>query len=53
MKGLYALQREGKLTGLTGVDDPYEAPLNAEITLDTSGKTLDESVEVLWQALHR
>ena len=53
VKGLYALQREGKLTGLTGVDDPYEAPLNPEITLDTSGKTLDESVEVLWQALHR
>lgn len=52
VKGLYALQREGKLTGLTGVDDPYEAPLNPEITLDTSGKTLDESVEVLWQALH-
>ncbi|MEY2397643.1 MAG: adenylylsulfate kinase [Actinomycetota bacterium] len=53
VKGLYALQREGKLTGLTGVDDPYEAPVNPEITLDTSGMTLDESVEVLWQALHR
>ncbi len=52
VKGLYALQREGKLSGLTGVDDPYEAPLNPEITLDTSGKTLEESVEVLWQALH-
>jgi len=52
VKGLYALQRDGKLTGLTGVDDPYEAPLNPEITLDTSGMTLDESVEVLWQALH-
>lgn len=52
VKGLYALQREGKLTGLTGVDDPYEAPVNPEITLDTSDKTLDESVEVLWQALH-
>jgi len=52
VKGLYALQRDGKLTGLTGVDDPYEAPNNPEITLDTSGMTLDESVEVLWQALH-
>ncbi len=52
VKGLYALQRDGKLTGLTGVDDPYEAPLNPDITLDTSDMTLDESVEVLWQALH-
>ncbi len=52
VKGLYAKQREGKLSGLTGVDDPYEAPVHAEVTLDTSGMTLDESVEVLWQALH-
>jgi adenylylsulfate kinase len=52
VKGLYALQKEGKISGLTGVDDPYEAPVNPEITLDTSGKTLEESVEVLWQALH-
>ncbi|MEY2470628.1 MAG: sulfate adenylyltransferase [Actinomycetota bacterium] len=52
VKGLYALQRDGKLQGLTGVDDPYEAPVSPEITLDTSGMTLEESVEVLWQALH-
>ena len=51
VKGLYAKQREGKLSGLTGVDDPYEAPLDPEIRIDTSGKTLDESVEELWQAL--
>jgi adenylylsulfate kinase len=53
VKGLYAAQREGKVTGLTGVDDPYEAPEEPELTLDTSGRTLDESVEILWQALHR
>ena len=53
MKGLYAKQREGKLSGLTGVDDPYEAPLDPEIRIDTSGKPLEESVEELWQALHR
>jgi adenylylsulfate kinase len=52
VKGLYAKQRAGKLSGLTGVDDPYEAPLDPEIRIDTSGKTLDESVEELWQALH-
>ncbi|HVT76505.1 MAG TPA: adenylyl-sulfate kinase [Acidimicrobiales bacterium] len=53
VKGLYAKQREGKLSGLTGVDDPYEAPIDPEIRIDTSGKPLEESVEELWQALHR
>jgi adenylylsulfate kinase len=53
VKGLYAKQRAGKLSGLTGVDDPYEAPLDPEIRIDTTGKTLDESVEELWQALRR
>jgi sulfate adenylyltransferase len=35
VKGLYARARRGQLTGFTGVDDPYEAPVNPEITLDT------------------
>jgi len=53
VKGLYAAQRVGEVTGLTGVDDPYEAPDAPELTLDTSGRTLDESVEILWRALHQ
>ncbi len=32
-KGLYRQARAGQLTGMTGVDDPYEPPLNAELTL--------------------
>jgi bifunctional enzyme CysN/CysC len=32
-KGLYAKARAGELTGLTGVDDPYEAPERAELVL--------------------
>lgn len=35
-KGLYRKAREGAVSGLTGVDDPYEAPEAAELTLDTS-----------------
>lgn len=35
IKGLYAHARRGQLTGFTGVDDPYEAPLDAEIILNT------------------
>lgn len=34
-KGMYAKARRGDITGFTGVDDPYEAPTHAEITLDT------------------
>ncbi|XP_054778705.1 adenylyl-sulfate kinase 3-like [Prosopis cineraria] len=32
-KGLYKLARAGKIKGFTGIDDPYEAPLNSEIVL--------------------
>ena len=36
-KGLYRRAREGELTGLTGVDDPYEPPERAEVTIRTDG----------------
>ncbi|KAF7015165.1 hypothetical protein CFC21_029066 [Triticum aestivum] len=32
-KGLYKLARAGKIKGFTGIDDPYEAPLNCEIEI--------------------
>jgi sulfate adenylyltransferase len=34
-KGMYAKARRGEITGWTGIDDPYEAPLHPEIVLDT------------------
>ncbi len=52
VKGLYARHRAGELSGLTGVDDPYEPPLSPELVLHTEHATLQESVEALWQALH-
>jgi adenylylsulfate kinase len=51
VKGLYARQRAGDLTGLTGVDDPYEPPLQPELVIHTQEQTLEQSVETLWQAL--
>ena len=51
VKGLYAKQRAGELTGLTGVDDPYEPPVQPEAVIHTEDQTLEESVEALWQAL--
>jgi sulfate adenylyltransferase len=44
-KGLYARARAGSLIGMTGVDDPYEAPADAELTIDTSTGTVDEAVD--------
>lgn len=36
-KGLYKLARAGKLKGFTGIDDPYEPPLNCEIEIQQNG----------------
>jgi len=43
-KGLYAKALAGEIPQFTGVSDPYEAPTSAELTLDTSRMTRDESV---------
>lgn len=51
VKGLYAKQRAGEVVGLTGVDDPYEEPLAPELRLDTTGRTVDETVDALLAAL--
>jgi adenylylsulfate kinase-like enzyme len=32
---MYARARAGEITGFTGIDDPYEAPPDPELTLDT------------------
>ncbi len=45
VKGLYARQRAGEITGLTGVDDPYEAPHAADLELRTDNLDLDECVD--------
>ena len=44
MKGLYKLVDEGKITGFTGVDDPYEEPENPELVIETDKETQEESV---------
>jgi sulfate adenylyltransferase len=43
VKGLYARARRGQITGFTGVDDPYEAPVNPELTLDTVSADAEEN----------
>ena len=40
-KGLYKLARAGKIAEFTGISDPYDVPVNPEITLDTENTTVD------------
>jgi len=43
-KGLYAKALAGEITNFTGVSDPYQAPLDPEITLHTDTQSVDDSV---------
>ncbi|MGW3263280.1 adenylyl-sulfate kinase [Streptomyces sp. NPDC001056] len=43
VKGLYAKQAAGELTGLTGVDDPYEEPESPELRIESQHQTVQES----------
>ncbi|MGW5215189.1 adenylyl-sulfate kinase [Streptomyces sp. NPDC004051] len=43
VKGLYARQAAGELTGLTGVDDPYEAPVSPDLRIESQHQTVQES----------
>jgi len=47
VKGLYAKARAGEIPEFTGVSDPYEPPLDPEITVDTAGRTPQESAAVV------
>lgn len=44
VKGLYEKARAGEIKHFTGIDDPYEAPINPEVECRTDLETLEESV---------
>jgi bifunctional enzyme CysN/CysC len=52
-KGLYARARAGEITGFTGIDDPYEEPLQPEGRVDAGEQTLTESVAVVMDLVDR
>ena len=53
MKGLYAKAAAGKITGMTGVDDPYEPPETAEVVVDTVKLQPQESCDLVVRYLER
>src|SRR4051812_34223447 len=46
-KGLYKKARAGQLKGFTGIDDPYEAPLKPELTLDATSVSPQQAAAAL------
>ncbi|CAA9238232.1 Adenylylsulfate kinase [uncultured Coleofasciculus sp.] len=44
VKGLYKKARAGEIKNFTGIDDPYEPPLNPEVECRTDLESLEESV---------
>jgi sulfate adenylyltransferase len=52
-KGMYAKARRGEIAGFTGIDDPYEAPQHAELTLDTIAHTPEENARLILDYLER
>jgi sulfate adenylyltransferase len=50
-KGLYAKARSGVIDNFTGVSDPYEEPTDAELTIDTSAMSRQQSVDAVLRLL--
>jgi len=51
VKGLYRKALAGEIKNYTGIDDPYEEPLNPEVILETDRETLEESVRKIMTRL--
>jgi len=45
VKGMYAKARAGEIKGFTGIDDPFEIPEHAEISIDTSKIAIEDAVK--------
>jgi adenylylsulfate kinase len=52
-KGLYKKARAGQLKGFTGIDDPYEAPLNPELNLDATSTSPQQAAVLLIEYLEK
>lgn len=52
-KGLYAKARAGVISEFTGISDPYEEPVDADLRIDASSITIEEAVTVILEHLER
>jgi adenylylsulfate kinase len=51
VKGLYAKQAAGEISGLTGVDDPYETPETPDLRIESQDQTVQESAALVHKLL--
>jgi adenylyl-sulfate kinase len=51
VKGLYKKALAGEISSFTGVTDPYEPPINPEVTVDSSKESVEHSVDKVWAKL--
>lgn len=51
VKGLYKKALAGEITNFTGVDDPYEPPLDPEVVIHSDREAVEESVEKIMRTL--
>jgi sulfate adenylyltransferase len=52
-KGLYAKARRGEIPEFTGISSPYEEPADADLRIDTTGRTIDDCRDEVLGALSR
>jgi adenylyl-sulfate kinase len=52
IKGLYKKARDGKIDNFTGVSSPFEVPQNADLTIDTSDKSISECLSTIISSLN-
>lgn len=50
-KGLYKKALKGEITDMTGIQDPYEEPMNPDVLIETERVTVEESAEMILQKL--
>lgn len=53
VKGLYAKARAGEIKGFTGIDDPYEVPVNPEVVCESGKETVEESANKVINTLEK
>jgi adenylylsulfate kinase len=53
VKGMYAKARAGEIKGFTGIDDPYEEPLNPEVLCNTAEESVAQSVDKIVAELEK
>ncbi|MCL4147268.1 UNVERIFIED_CONTAM: hypothetical protein GTU68_041165, partial [Idotea baltica] len=51
VKGLYKKARAGEIKGFTGIDSPYEAPVNPDVEIKTENQSIEESVDQIYNEI--